>query len=119
MSKVGNWYKLLGMLAIAFQAEQDLEKTREVKKVGDKDYWPKYASLPKGCKIYEFTKKFKDADKKPGVLAIQIVSSNQKNANKKYDKLITELKDWDGSQKELGLIIKNYNKFCAPIKVIE
>lgn len=118
MNKVGNWYKLLGMLAIAFQAEQDAEKHIKPKKVGDKDYWPKYAAMPKGMTIFEFEKKFKMESGEQKRLSFCIPAANKKNAQKKYDKLILELKEWDGSQEELGHIIRSYNKYCAPIKAM-
>ena len=117
MKKQGNWYKMWSMLAIALIAEQDLEPKVAPKKVGDKDYWPKYAALPKGCEIFKHRIKFVDENKETKFIILNVMASSEKKAKVKFDKLILELKGWDGSQKELGSIIRKHNNYCAPLKI--
>ena len=117
MKKLGNWYLMWNMLSLALVIEQDMEPKKDLK-VGDKDYWPKYAALPKGCKIHEHQVNFKDSEDRSKIIMLYMVASNEKTAEKKFDKLIIELKAWEGQQKELSSIIGRHNKYCAPIKVL-
>ena len=50
MKKLSNWYLMWATLAIALQSEQDNELSPETSK---KPNWPKYAAIPKGCKIHK------------------------------------------------------------------
>ena len=115
MKKLSNWYLMWATLAIALQSEQDNELSPETSK---KPNWPKYAAIPKGCKIHKENISFKDTDGLKKNLCLYVVASNEKNAKKKFENLKLELRAWNGEQKELELIIKKHNKYCAPVKVI-
>ena len=123
MKKLSSWYLMWATLAIALQEEQDVPKSKSKKKKKgrkkDEAYWPKYAAIPKGCKIYEHPIKFKDENDQQRKITLYMVASNEKNATHKFDKFIVELRAWEGDQKELQSIIRSHNKYCAPIKVLE
>lgn len=119
MKGLSNWYLMWATLAIALQDEQDVPRPKSKEEKKYEENWPKYSTIPKGCKIHEHPIKFKDQDEQQRKITLYVVASSEKSAKKKFDKFILELRAWDGDKKELGSIIQKHNKYCAPIKVLE
>jgi len=107
---------MLGVAMGEYQETSDPTNEMKKPKLGKRKILI-YAPVPKGCQWFYKTIKIKYEGKEVKI-KLSVIALNKQSADKKFKQIIKEINIWDGSQKELEWIIKKYNKYGPPIRII-